>query len=178
MRREPGRAGVAGVETVHIGEQDQQVGVHQRGHEGGDAVVVAEPDLLGGHRVVLVHDRDRAEVEQAAQRAVRVAVVRPPGHVVDGEEDLADGTAVPAERLGVRPHQQALSDARRRLLGGEVPRPGLEAQRRESGRDGARRDEDDLAPVRRRGRDSVDERVDPVPVQPAARSWSVTTSRP
>ena len=75
IRRDAGQCRVAGVQTVHIGEQDQQVGVDERGHQRGEAVVVAEPDLLGGHGVVLVDDRDGAQIEQAAQGPVRVAVV-------------------------------------------------------------------------------------------------------
>src|SRR5690606_25961550 len=49
----PGRAGLGGVavvDAVHVGEQHQQVGVDQVGDEGGEAVVVAEADLVGGDR--------------------------------------------------------------------------------------------------------------------------------
>ena len=44
----------------------QQLGVHVVGDERGDAVVVAEADLVAGDGVVLVDDRHAAEVEQAA----------------------------------------------------------------------------------------------------------------
>ena len=46
--------------------------------------------------------------------------------VVDGEQDLPDRAAVPAERVGVGPHQQALPHAGRGLLGGQVARADLE----------------------------------------------------
>src|SRR6266542_1714771 len=45
---------VAGVQAVHIGQQHQQVGVDEHGDERGYTVVVAEADLLGRDRVVLV----------------------------------------------------------------------------------------------------------------------------
>ena len=89
------------------------------------------------------------QVEQAAQGPVGVAVVRPPGHVVDGEQHLADGPAVPAERLGVGAASAgpgptlaaacwvARSRGRR-----------LEPERGQAGRDRAGRDEHDLAAVR------------------------------
>jgi len=54
------------------------------GDERGEPVVVAEADLVGGDRVVLVDDRDRAEVEQPAQRPIRVAILRAARDVVDG----------------------------------------------------------------------------------------------
>ena len=60
------RAGarVAVVDAVDVGEQHQRVGPGDVRDQGGEPVVVAEPDLLGGHRVVLVDDRQRAEGEQ------------------------------------------------------------------------------------------------------------------
>ncbi len=45
------------VERVHVGEQDQGVRVDHVGHQRGQPVVIAEPDLVGGDRVVFVHDR-------------------------------------------------------------------------------------------------------------------------
>jgi hypothetical protein len=106
--RDPGRGrarGIPGVESVHIGEKYQQVRVQQRGHERGETVVVAEPDLLGGDGVVLVDDRDRTQREQAVQRPVRVAVVGAPDHVIDREQDLTDRTVMAREGLGVGPHE-------------------------------------------------------------------------
>ena len=58
--------------------------MHQVGDQRREPVVVAEPDLVGGDRVVLVDDRQHAELEQLGEGAVGVAVVRAPGHVVDG----------------------------------------------------------------------------------------------
>src|SRR5690606_16906798 len=81
-RARPGR--VTGPQPVHIGQEQERVRVDQGGDQRGQPVVVAEPDLVGGDGVVLVDDRDRAEVEQGAQGAVRVAVVGAPGHVVGG----------------------------------------------------------------------------------------------
>ena len=75
---DPAGAGPAGrpvVQGVDVGEQHERVGVHQVRDQGGEPVVVAEPDLVGGHGVVLVDDRDDAEVRAAGQRAVGVGVV-------------------------------------------------------------------------------------------------------
>ena len=118
----PGRARVGVVQPVDVGEQHQQVGVDQVRDQRREPVVVAEPDLGGGDRVVLVDDRQHAELEQLGEGLVGVAVVRAPGHVVDGEQHLAGDQAVPGELLGVAVHQQPLADRRRGLLGGERPR--------------------------------------------------------
>ena len=72
--------------------------MHQVGDQRGQPVVVAEPDLVGGDRVVLVDDRDDAERRAAGQGALGVAVVRAADDVVGGEQHLADGEAVPGER--------------------------------------------------------------------------------
>jgi hypothetical protein len=49
-----------------IGEQHEHVRFDEVGHERAERVVVAEADLVGGHRVVLVDDRDHAQAEQAS----------------------------------------------------------------------------------------------------------------
>ena len=43
---------------------NQQVGLDQVGDQGAQRVVVAEPDLVGGDRVVLVDDRDDVVLDQ------------------------------------------------------------------------------------------------------------------
>src|SRR5207253_6227865 len=103
--------------------------------EGGQPVVVAEPDLLGGHRVVLVDHRHDAEREQPGQGALGVAVVRAANYVVRGEQDLANGEAVPRERRDVGVAEGELADAGRGLLGGQVRGTARDTQRGEAGRD-------------------------------------------
>jgi hypothetical protein len=50
---------IAVVQTVDIGEQDKAGRLGYVGDQCGKPVVVAEPDLLGGHGVVLVdHGHD------------------------------------------------------------------------------------------------------------------------
>ena len=58
-----------------VGEQHEQVGGDQVGDERGQAVVVAEADLVVGDGVVLVDDRHHAEVEQPAEGAAGVQVL-------------------------------------------------------------------------------------------------------
>ena len=113
-------------------------------HQGGQPVVVAEPDLVGGHRVVLVDHRQHAQLEQPVQGALRVAVVGPAHQVVGGQQDLAGADAVPGEGGGVPGDEQALADAGRGLLGGQVAGAAREPQRDQAGRDRARGDQDDL----------------------------------
>ena len=60
-------AGVAVVDAVDVGQKHQHVGLGDVRDQRGQPVVVAEPDLLGGHGVVLVDDRQRAEREQPLQ---------------------------------------------------------------------------------------------------------------
>ena len=52
-------ARIGGVEAVDVGQQHQQVGADHLRHAGGQPVVVAVADLLGGHGVVLVDHRRR-----------------------------------------------------------------------------------------------------------------------
>ena len=160
---------VTGVEAVHVAEQDQCVGMHQVRDQRGQPVVVAEPDLVGRDRVVLVDHRHDAELEQPPEGLVSVAVVTVPGDVVDGEQHLTDLEAVPPEAMRVVPHQQALTHRRRRLLGGEILRTRLQAERGQAGRDRARGDEHDFPAGQPSGGECGHQLLDPRRVDSARR---------
>ena len=150
----PGGPRIPVVQAVDVGEQHQRAGDGEVCHQGRKPVVVAEADLVGGNRVVLVDDRNDAEGEQPFQGPLRVAVVRPPVQVVGGQQHLPDGELVPRERGGVLLDEQQLPDAGRGLLCCQVAWPTHQAERRHPRRDGAGGDEDDLPagqPLRRHG---------------------------
>ena len=105
-------AGVGGEQAGGVGEQHEQVGADQVGDEGGEAVVVAEADLVVGDGVVLVDDRHDAEVEQAGEGAAGVQVLAAVHEVERGEQHLPGDEAVAAE-----------ARRRRRASAGSGPRP-------------------------------------------------------
>jgi hypothetical protein len=104
------------VQSVDVAEQDQQVGVDEVRDERREPVVVPEPDLAGGDGVVLVDDRQDAELEQLGEGLVGVAVVAAARDVIHGEEDLPGDDPVSGQLLGVPVDQQPLADGGRRLL--------------------------------------------------------------
>ena len=81
------------VQSVHIREQHERIGLDQVRHQRGQPIVVAEADLVGGDGVVLVDDRDDAQRQQPFHRPLRVAVVAAPVQVVRGEQHLPDRQA-------------------------------------------------------------------------------------
>ena len=99
-------AGVGVEDARDVGEQHEQVGRNQVRGQRSEPVVVPEPDLVGGHRVVLVHDRDDTQVQQPVERAPRVAVVRAAHHVLGGEQHLPDAQVRAGERPAVALDQQ------------------------------------------------------------------------
>ena len=98
-----------------IGEDHEHVRLDQVGDEGAERVVVAELDLVGHDRVVLVDDRNHAERQQGEQRGTRVEVARPVGEVRVSEKDLRGLDSVPSEVRFVRARQAHLADGRGRL---------------------------------------------------------------
>ena len=82
-------ARVGAVEAAGVGEQHQPVGADQDRHLRREEVVVAERDLVGGGRVVLVDHRQHAPAEQRLERVARVQVVRARRHVEEREQHLA-----------------------------------------------------------------------------------------
>ncbi len=66
MRASGCGARVGREQAVDVGQQDELVGRDEHRHLRGEEVVVAEGDLVGGGRVVLVDHRHHAPVEQRA----------------------------------------------------------------------------------------------------------------
>ena len=103
-------ARIGGVEAVDVGQQDQLVGRHEHRHLRGEEVVVAEGDLVGGGRVVLVDDRQHAPLEQRRERLARVQVVGARAHVEERQQHLGARHAALAQQLVVDAVELALPD--------------------------------------------------------------------
>ena len=91
--------GSARVHAFDLGQEDEQARADEDGDLGREGVVVAEGDLVGRRRVVLVHDRHRAETEELGERLARVHVGGAVGDVAGREQDLGRRDPVRAERL-------------------------------------------------------------------------------
>ena len=152
------------VQTIDVGEQHQAVGLHHMRHQRSEPIVVAEADLVGGHCVVLVDDRQHAELQQPRERPLSVAVVGSANEVLSGEQNLADADVVAGELRGVVGQQDPLSDAGRSLLGREVPRRIPQPQSRRTRRDRTRRHQDQLHPGPHVARKGPDQFVQMFPV--------------
>ena len=114
-RRRRVQARVGGVEAAGVREQHEQLGADQHRHLGGEEVVVAEGDRVRRGGVVLVDDRHDPPVEQLAQGAARVDVVRARAHVEERQQHLRRGQAAVAQQLVVDAVELALADRARRL---------------------------------------------------------------
>ncbi len=64
QRRAYVHPGVGREQPGGVGQQDEQVGLEQVGHQGRQAVVVTEADLVVGHGVVLVDHGHDAQAQQ------------------------------------------------------------------------------------------------------------------
>ena len=102
-------AGIGGVEPLHVGQQHQSLGPNQLGHTGRQAIIVADPDFLGDHGVVLVDHRDDAQAQQGLDGGARVQPAAAHLGVVAGQQDLGAGQSVRLKRRLPRPHQRRLA---------------------------------------------------------------------
>ena len=136
--------GVLIVEAVDVGEEDQQVGAHQVADQGGQVVVVAELELVGGHGVVFVDDGHHPPVEQGEQGVAGVEEALAGLQVVVGQEDLGHLEAEVGEGLFVGLHQGALAGRGHRLLLGDAGGAAAQTQLAAARGDGPGRDQDKL----------------------------------
>ena len=98
-----------------VGQEHEQVGPEQVRDQGRQTVVVPETDLVVGDGVVLVHDRDDAELQQAREGVPGVQVALPVGEVERGEQDLAGEQALGGQGVVVDAHEPRLADGRQCL---------------------------------------------------------------
>ena len=140
-------AGVGAVKPVDIGKQNQDIGADHGGDPAGQAVVFAEPDLVGGNGVVLVDQRHRAKTQQCRERVAGVQVAAPVIAVVQCQKDLRDGHALAPQHLFVGMRQAYHAGGRRRLFLFELEIAAGKSQVPSAEGDGARRDDDDILPA-------------------------------
>ena len=116
-------AGVGGVETVNVGQNQQQVGVHQVGNQRRQAIVIAEDsaDFVHGHHVVFVEKRHHTQLQQTLEGVANIKVGLAIGQVANGEQRLGHGDAVDGELLLIYLHQSALPHGGGHLPGAYVP---------------------------------------------------------
>ena len=87
---------------------------------------------MGGHGIVLVHDRDDTEFELAQQRPAGVRVVLRADQIVCGEQHLAHPDSAGGECLRVGVDEETLPDGGRGLLRGEVRGAAWKSERLQS----------------------------------------------
>eukprot|EP00754_Rhynchopus_humris_P041591 Rhum_TRINITY_DN25146_c0_g1::Rhum_TRINITY_DN25146_c0_g1_i1::g.181382::m.181382 len=150
-------AGRAGVQAVHVGEQQQELRVEVGGKLGGQGVVVDEPrrhvvQLLVRH-VVLVQDGHDAARQQLVDGARERLNVRGGAEVRVRQQHVADNQVELRKHLVVQRHERRL--ARRRSctlpalhvvvrLQQRLAQSPLELETPPADRDGAAADQDDL----------------------------------
>ena len=118
------------------------------GHQRGDPVVVAEPDLVIGNSVVLVHHGHDAQFEESGEGAPGMQVLGPHEEVERRQQHLSGNQVVPAQLLAVGTDEAALPDRRDGLECHGVAGPALttEPQFGQSRGDGSRGHHDHVPP--------------------------------
>ncbi len=119
---------VAVEQAVHIGQIQQQIGIHACRHQRRERVVVAEPNLLGRNGVVLIDNRQAAEPQQRIERVAGVEIPQAVVEVVARDQHLRGDDAVAGEKLGILLHQRALADCGAGLLLGDRARALVDAE--------------------------------------------------
>ena len=103
QRRRRVEPGVGREQAGGVGEQHEQLGRHEVGDQGGEAVVVAEADLVVGHRVVLVDDRHHPELEEPLEGGAGVEVLLAHHEVERREQHLPGHQSLGRRRPARRP---------------------------------------------------------------------------
>ncbi len=108
--------GVGRIHAIAIGEQNQQVSLDSVGHHGGQAIVLAHLDLVGGHRVVLVDDGNDGSLQEALERVSQVEIAPPVLYILARHQHLGHHEIIDVKVLLPKVHQPSLAHRRQHLL--------------------------------------------------------------
>ena len=165
-QRNARRAGCARlpiVKPIDIRQQQHAIGRARLRHARRQPVVVAKPDFLRRHRIVLVDHRHRARIEQPAQRGGHVEIAPPVLQIVERQQHLRCNQPVRAQQFRPQPRQRDLAHRRRRLRIGQAAASALrQTQPPRAQRNRTRTDHDHLLALGARRRDLADERREPI----------------
>ena len=133
------------IQAVNVRQQHERVGLDHLGDERSKSIIVAETQLAGGHRVVLVEDWHDAEAEEPREGRAHVRVVVAAHHVVRGQQHLGGVEVMRLEGGGPPRHQESLAHRGGGLHARQVLRLGRKTERIQPRGDSARGDNHDLA---------------------------------
>jgi hypothetical protein len=94
--------------------------LYQVSHQGSQSIVVPKANLVSGHCVIFIHNRDRTHFKKSVQGALSVLVMRPTAHIINSEQNLPNREASFGESIGVAVNQEALPHTGRCLLRGQI----------------------------------------------------------
>mmetsp|Transcript_28776 Transcript_28776/g.54627 ORF Transcript_28776/g.54627 Transcript_28776/m.54627 type:complete len:380 (-) Transcript_28776:901-2040(-) len=87
-------ARIGGIEPVHIRQEHQHICPDRGRNLGGQPVIVAKADLVRGHGVIFVHNRQGAKADQLAKGRARVQITAAVAAVLQRHQHLRGGDAV------------------------------------------------------------------------------------
>jgi hypothetical protein len=138
-------AGRRVIEAVDIGQQDQQIGARHGGDAGGEAVIVAIADLVGGDRVVLVDHGYRAPFQKLGDSRAGVEITAAFLGVLQCHQNLPGADAVRPQHFRPDPRQRDLPHGGGALAFLELQRAARQFQTAAAERNRAGRDHQNVA---------------------------------
>ena len=111
-------ARVGFVQTCHVAQHDQQVGLDQHRNLGGQRIVVAELNLIDRDRIVFVDDRHDLRIDQRQQGVFGIEVAPAVRQIVVGQQHLRDVDSVARKTGFVQGHERNLANGRGGLFSG------------------------------------------------------------
>ena len=112
--------GIIRVETVDIGQEDQQVRMHKRGNYGREVVVIADRILIGCYGVILIYNRDTVEFEKLVECIIEIIFAQILRDRVFIHQDLGGNLIIIREKALIDHHQTGLTDGGAGLLDSDL----------------------------------------------------------
>ena len=138
---------VGGIQTINVGQQNQNISPSHRGNLRGKTIVVAKADFVGCYGVILVNDRNNAQLKQRPHGRARIQVAAPVFTVFERHKHLRGLDPVGGQNLLVGARQTDLPHRSCSLRALQRQCPATQFQHPTPQRDRAGRDDKHLFPL-------------------------------
>ena len=151
------------VQTVDVAQKHQQVRLTKPRHNGGEGVVVAQYlvtagfDLGGGDRVVFIHHRDHAHLQQGGKGAAQMLGPLGNLHITPRQKDLSNRAVILGKEFVIDVHHPTLAHGCGSLLHPQLPGAFGKSQLGGANGNGTGGDQDHLVPHAVQVRQSPDQ---------------------
>ena len=112
-------SGISSVQAIDVGQNDDQIRIHNACHQRGHIIIVANFQFVQSHHVVFVNDGDNTLLQKGHKGVAAIGITVAVDSLRAGNQHLGHDLTVVSKKLFIGVHQNALPYGGAGLLAGD-----------------------------------------------------------